>query len=149
MMHRRVSSGLTIRDLRFVCYRFFLFSADTQNHNLPTNWPYIWSPGLICCTTCTFSRTGFIPGAPGARRGPPEGRKTAEKPRAEFIWLSSLRSVQPKDEITKIAQWMTFGGSSSNTLRGASRVRASLAPKNTALRRSRPILNGTNKETES
>ncbi len=30
----------------------------------------IWSPGLTCCATCTIFRTGSVPGAFGARRGP-------------------------------------------------------------------------------
>ncbi len=59
-------SGLTLR--------FLSFSADSPNHNLPTNGPYIWSPEPILCATCTTFRSGSVPGASGAAVGP-EGLK--------------------------------------------------------------------------
>jgi hypothetical protein len=60
--------------------------SGAPNHNLPTNWPYIWSTGLICCATCDVFRTGSVPKDSETPRGPrrTENRTINQDPDLSF-----------------------------------------------------------------
>ncbi len=96
----------------------FWGSKSVQPILIGHEWTYIWSPGLIFGATCTISRAGADPGAPGARRGP-QGAETRQKAGAGFVILSSLRSRAHQVK-TEIVDWLAAAPACGikNTARG-------------------------------
>ncbi len=62
---------------------FLYLCGRSQKHKVPTNGTYNWFPGQIFGATCTIFQAGAVPGAPGARRGPP-GPKIGQNPEPDL-----------------------------------------------------------------